>query len=271
MSKQIAGNHIFLPSGILDNPKPMDTHSFPGVKNPTAEINEKYLRLEKEKTPHNMWFIIYAITLFFFGLPLFVAWNSTTNIFPVIILIVSLVLCIIWIGYRHYLDVSNKYPYLCEFNRMNGAVTYVNDRKKNKVRTILFTDCQFEIYSVRNRKDSTFYRYYAVLDRQADSHPVVNFLFERAGLVQETMDDIIEFHSFLQWYMDKNRPLPPGKIFDLYREKDFECRKKEGFQLPLCASLVDTIDIDNVNRFEDLNKASALRDEIISIKNKLNK
>lgn len=35
------------------------------------------------------------------------------------------------------------------------------------------------------------------------------------------------------WYMDKNRPLPPGTDFDAYREKDFERRKAEGFPPPL--------------------------------------
>ena len=39
--------------------------------------------------------------------------------------------------------------------------------------------------------------------------------------------------SFFVWYMDKNRPLPPGKTFDPYRQKDFERRKAEGFPPPL--------------------------------------
>ncbi|REH46497.1 hypothetical protein C7448_10757 [Tenacibaculum gallaicum] len=41
------------------------------------------------------------------------------------------------------------------------------------------------------------------------------------------------FWSFMVWYMDKNRPLPPGKTFDPYRQKDFERRKAEGFPPPL--------------------------------------
>ncbi|MDE0536769.1 hypothetical protein, partial [Tenacibaculum sp. L6] len=28
--------------------------------------------------------------------------------------------------------------------------------------------------------------------------------------------------SFITWYMDKNRPLPPGEAFDPYRQQDFE-------------------------------------------------
>jgi hypothetical protein len=39
--------------------------------------------------------------------------------------------------------------------------------------------------------------------------------------------------SFYLWYMDKNRPLPPGTAFDEFREQDFERRKTEGFPEPL--------------------------------------
>ena len=42
--------------------------------------------------------------------------------------------------------------------------------------------------------------------------------------------------SFILWYMDKNRPLPPGNSFDEYRERDFERRKAEGFPEPLFPS-----------------------------------
>jgi len=46
--------------------------------------------------------------------------------------------------------------------------------------------------------------------------------------------------SFYVWYMDKNRPLPPGTAFDPYRQQDFERRKKEGFPKPLYKSHIPT-------------------------------
>ena len=49
-----------------------------------------------------------------------------------------------------------------------------------------------------------------------------------------------EWWSYFVWYMDKNRPLPPGKDFDPYREKDFERRKAEGFRKPLYPSNIPT-------------------------------
>ena len=50
----------------------------------------------------------------------------------------------------------------------------------------------------------------------------------------------IKSWSFIVWYMDKNRPLPPGEAFDPYRKKDFQRRKAEGFPPPLYPSYIDT-------------------------------
>ena len=50
----------------------------------------------------------------------------------------------------------------------------------------------------------------------------------------------IDVLSFYVWYMDKNRPLPPGTVFDEYRERDFQRRKEEGFPSPLYPSFVPT-------------------------------
>ncbi|WP_417786014.1 hypothetical protein [Tenacibaculum sp.] len=49
-----------------------------------------------------------------------------------------------------------------------------------------------------------------------------------------------ESMSFITWYMDKNRPLPPGEAFDPYRQQDFKRRKLEGFPKPLYPSKIST-------------------------------
>ena len=51
---------------------------------------------------------------------------------------------------------------------------------------------------------------------------------------------IEEFWDFVVWYMDKNRPLPPGTAFDPYRKADFQRRKAEGFPKPLYGSIIET-------------------------------
>ena len=59
-----------------------------------------------------------------------------------------------------------------------------------------------------------------------------------------------EWWSYFVWYMDKNRPLPPGKAFDPYREKDFERRKAEGFPKPLFESNIPTPEATKQQRAE---------------------
>ncbi|MCD9611292.1 hypothetical protein, partial [Tenacibaculum maritimum] len=49
-----------------------------------------------------------------------------------------------------------------------------------------------------------------------------------------------ESWSFMVWYMDKNRPLPPGSAFDAYREQDYQRRKVAGFPKPLYPSKIAT-------------------------------
>jgi hypothetical protein len=49
-----------------------------------------------------------------------------------------------------------------------------------------------------------------------------------------------DYWNFFVWYMDKNRPLPPGSAFDSYREQDFERRKAAGFPKPLYPSDIST-------------------------------
>lgn len=86
----------------------------------------------------------------------------------------------------------------------------------------------------------------------------VNFIYARAGMyVTERKGLAIlrpngvgrvfinfqypeRFLSFYVWYMDKNRPLPPGTAFDPYRELDYESRKAAGFPPPLYPSLIET-------------------------------
>ena len=53
--------------------------------------------------------------------------------------------------------------------------------------------------------------------------------------------------SALVWYMDRNRPLPPNKVFDPYREKDYNRRKAEGFPEALFPSTVNTPEWDGAD------------------------
>ncbi len=52
-----------------------------------------------------------------------------------------------------------------------------------------------------------------------------------------------KYFSLFVWYMDKNRPLPPGTALDPYRERDYEQRKHRKFPKPLYSGRILTPDI----------------------------
>ncbi len=56
--------------------------------------------------------------------------------------------------------------------------------------------------------------------------------------------------SFITWYMDKNRPLPPGEAFDAFRQADYKRRKAAGFPKPLYRSNIATPEATKEQRAE---------------------
>ncbi|AXT53799.1 hypothetical protein D1818_24355 [Aquimarina sp. BL5] len=51
---------------------------------------------------------------------------------------------------------------------------------------------------------------------------------------------LLSVWSFYVWYMDKNRPLPPGDAFDEFRQQYYDRRKAAGFPKPLHPSAIKT-------------------------------
>ena len=108
-------------------------------------------------------------------------------------------------------------------DRLNGLVTYPGFLY-SKPYTMSFSDVVAKIVSSGGRASLVFYHYNGITGTSisaGDYIPIRNW-------------------SFIVWYMDKNRPLPPGEAFDPYRKKDFQRRKAEGFPPPLYPSYIDT-------------------------------
>ncbi len=57
---------------------------------------------------------------------------------------------------------------------------------------------------------------------------------------EKLKSDFARTWSYYLWYLDKNRPLPPGDLLDPFREEDFNRRKAEGFPPPLICSSIPT-------------------------------
>ncbi|REH46498.1 hypothetical protein C7448_10758 [Tenacibaculum gallaicum] len=102
-------------------------------------------------------------------------------------------------------------------SRMDGLFSYPNYMSNKPV-------------VIRFKEAALFFAYKGKMAVPVLVAPYTNVKF--GGFTLSTVDVNSEL-SFYVWYMDKNRPLPPGDAFDAYRQKDFERRKAEGFPPPL--------------------------------------
>ncbi len=114
-------------------------------------------------------------------------------------------------------------------DRENGLITFPVGLRKNKVYTSPFHKIKIHWYGTGGATGNL------------DMKLVANHPDKKGGAFLEGLDsNYRKLWSFYVWYMDKNRPLPPGSAFDPYREADFERRKAEGFPRPLYRSHIPT-------------------------------
>lgn len=139
--------------------------------------------------------------------------------------------------------LNNKsLSYSYKFNRINGLVTfcYYKGSKEEKE--------QFKFGEVKWLEYNQWIRWRPTIEIGLRVSPQLEESYHRP-LFESNQ---IHAWSFLVWYMDRNRPLPPGQVFDQYRKEDYTRRKKQGFPKPLYKSKIVTIDIDDqvgLNRY----------------------
>jgi len=74
--------------------------------------------------------------------------------------------------------------------------------------------------------------------------------------------------SALVWYMDRNRPLPPGKQFDPYREKDDERRRAAGYPAPIYpTNVVALLEIEKKERALKRAEKARIKEEKAKLEN----
>lgn len=113
------------------------------------------------------------------------------------------------------------------FDRLNGKITYPRGWFKKEHVTIPFDSL------------GVFHRFTSSGDSIVNGVEI-RIMDNNRGSVLLATTNPREYWSFMVWYMDKNRPLPPGTAFDAYRYRDFERRKAEGFPKPLYPSYIAT-------------------------------
>ncbi len=117
------------------------------------------------------------------------------------------------------------------FNRKEGTVTYPEFLWRTS-RTIPFDEACFILCKIGSPSIPEGY-HLAIVRADGLTRSIISWDFPEK-----------EFALFV-WYMDRNRPLPPGTAFDPYRQRDYERRKKARFPKPLYPGRMSTPDIDN--------------------------
>lgn len=113
-------------------------------------------------------------------------------------------------------------------NRKDGLITMTGFFWQKSI-TMKFEKCEFAYNTGGDNGTGAF-----LLDAiRPNDWPTFDYFGYGGAECYESM-------SFITWYMDKNRPLPPGAAFDRFREQDFERRKLEGFPKPLYPSKIKT-------------------------------
>ena len=155
----------------------------------------------------------------------------------------SATVCFMWAlipaAYALYLRMKvRNYPefFYITFYRLLGLIELPKNDVGNGSFLIPFNDLK----ALNRSFTMTNYHMGPTIIFIIDPTPIMSPLKGSDWLSMSWSNNPMEYWSFYVWYMDRNRPLPPGSAFDPYRKKDYERRKAEGFPPPLYESLVPT-------------------------------
>lgn len=222
--------------------------------NKTSEIQEA-----------NDLFFVMNINNFSFSKLFFIIWFSMTLILYlttfelfVILLTFPLLAIALWDLALNYLNPTKEIV----LDRLNGTITYPKTFFYKTPNTVLFSEVLFfeklDRLDGRYNTNPTMTRYKFLYlkhpnNKKKLSLSTVNIYNHKNG----SPDRILyQEMSFFIWYMDKNRPLPPGTAFDSYRKNDFDRRRNEGFLAPLYPSTVKT---KEANSYQEKVKSDFLK------------
>ncbi len=137
----------------------------------------------------------------------------------------------------YYLTMPKKEHIL---NRMDGIITFTGTFWQKNI-TMSFEDVEFN-YTTGNEDGTGAFMLQVVRPNKLRSFDIFSF----GGT------NCYEDLAMITWYMDKNRPLPPGTAFDEFRQQDYERRKAEGFPKPLYSSNINTTEATKEQQKERL-------------------
>ncbi len=214
-----------LPFEILSEFSQFEQRYLEEPKTSFLQVDQNFFRYDKHKKQGaKLYLILTIISVVFFG------WIGTTSKeglgHPVMILILLIgLIASIYFSYKIYLNESLHII----LDRQKGLMSFEKTPDDGRNTPYPFNDVTPFWYGAGGTTGNLRMDLFV---RPNDG--------QRGGKLEGLDDSYRKLWSFYVWYMDKNRPLPPGSAFDPYRQADFERRKAEGFPKPLYRSHIPT-------------------------------
>ncbi len=245
---------------IVRHPEPLDGKRIGDCQIKVLSVNDKRMVIGA----YNYTYLIYFILTAFFSLVLIYELKNSDSIIDLFTrgwmeLLGNIVLLIAsFFNFLSVLGMIFRWREKVVLNRENTSVTYPRLFFFRKKRS--FLDCGFRVTSISGSSKVGVYfagrsslpRFFMTL-RHCPSDSSKKPLFKRMVVFGwdkcsgfSDVRKMLLLMSLINWYMDKNRPLPPGKLFDEFRLVDFEYRKQLNFPKPLFPSDFPIPDIDGI-------------------------
>ena len=202
---------------IKETPKSFDMDKLKDAM--VVEVNDKVYREQKSLPREFSWIFCFCFAFIF--MPIGVFYNTENGIERIVSIIIYIIICV----------GAGAFPLFAPYkelilNREEGTISMPRAFKKENL-VISFEEGEGIVkFTAGGGAAPDVYLVFLHKNRKKGGHL--------------SHSDIYAFWEFVVWYMDKNRPLPPGTAFDPYREADFQRRKAEGFPKPLYKSYIPT-------------------------------
>ena len=202
---------------VKERPKSFDMDKLKAVM--VVEVNDKVYREQKSLPREFSWIFCFCFAFIF--MPIGVFYNTENGIERIVSIIIYIIICV----------GAGAFPLFAPYkelilNREEGTISMPRAFKKENL-VISFEEGEGIVkFTAGGGSAPDVYLVFLHKNRKKGGHL--------------SHSDIYAFWEFVVWYMDKNRPLPPGTAFDPYREADFQRRKAEGFPKPLYKSYIPT-------------------------------
>ena len=212
---------------VKEKPKSFDMDKLKDAM--VVEVNDKVYREQKSLPREFSWIFCFCFAFIF--MPIGVFYNTENGIERIVSIIIYIIICV----------GAGTFPLFAPYkelilNREEGTISMPRAFKKENV-VISFEEGDGIVkFTAGGGAAPDVYLVFLHKNRKKGGHL--------------SHSDIYAFWEFVVWYMDKNRPLPPGTAFDPYREADFQRRKAEGFPKPLYKSYIPTLEATRRQQLE---------------------